>query len=145
MSARNVWNHEAGNLLSSSVRGEHIREAGYPADGLDVGGAGNILWVDRAVVAGSHGGRLAPLLVEEEEALVLVGVVDMRNVDRAADIEAVDVVMRCRPRIVGAVVLVEEGVGVVGGGAIKLPMHAPWKSLVPLFSDMLMVAPEEMP
>ena len=85
---------------------------------------GRSAWVDRAGFVARHAGGLAPLLAEEEEGLVLVAVEGVRNEDRAADVEAVDVVMRCRPCTGGAVVLVEEVVGVVCGGAIIFPCRA---------------------
>ena len=47
----------------------------------------------RVVVGAGAGQNLAPLFVPEEERLLLVGVVHVRNEDRAADVEAEDVVV----------------------------------------------------
>ncbi len=54
----------------------------------------------RVVGSSGAGQNLAPLFVPEEERLLLVGVVDLGNVQRSANVEAVDVVVDVgqRPR-----------------------------------------------
>ena len=87
---------------------------------------GNVRRIDGVLHVGAGAGQdLAPLFVVEEERLLLVGVVHVRDIERPADVVAEDVVVgrRARSRRSRAD-LVEEGVGVVVGGAVELPRLA---------------------
>src|SRR6202022_990863 len=64
--------------------------------------------------------QLAPLFIPEEERLLLIGVVNPRNIEWTSDVEAVDVVVQLRALRRYGIVLVLPTVGVEGGGRIDL-------------------------